>query len=194
MPDSHPTTQSWWKTFLDFLWDGGYRSTIVFTVTLGAVGITVFSDKLCRPMPTSVVQPEPIAAPVKFEPIADPGKPKPKAEPDKPLASTPGVPQLQQTVVATQPNPICAKYFELAFMVVGGYLGLSLPKSTRTPVNGTKPQDEDNPVDPNDPLPSDNQSQGEGAEGTPGNGRPQGQRDQEDFVRPLSDADPDHGA
>ncbi|MFM7641928.1 MAG: hypothetical protein ACKO45_10315, partial [Cyanobium sp.] len=27
-----------------------------------------------------------------------------------------------------------------------------------------------------------------------GNGRPQGQRDQDDFVRPLTDADPDHGA
>jgi len=27
-----------------------------------------------------------------------------------------------------------------------------------------------------------------------GNRLPQGQRDQEDFVRPLADADPDHGA
>jgi hypothetical protein len=194
MPDSQPTTQSWWKTFLDFLWDGGYRSTIVFTVTLGAIGITVFSDKLCRPMPTSAIQPEPIAAPVKSEPIADLGKPKPKADLDNPLASTPGVPQLQQTIVAMQPNPICGKYFELAFMVVGGYLGLSTPKNTRTPVLGTKPQDEDKPVDPNDPFQSENQSQGEGAEIAPVTGLPQGQRDPEDSVHPRSDADPDHGA
>ena len=155
--NSSPNTQSWWKTFLDFLWDGGYRSTIVFTVTLGAIGITVYSDKLCRPMPTSV-QPEPIAAPVKSEPIAATGKPP---------AATPGVPQLQQTVVAAQPNPICGKYFELAFMVVGGYLGLSTPKSTRTPPQGTNPQEENESVDPNNLLPSDNQNQGEGAEVTP---------------------------
>lgn len=145
MPDPQPASQSGWKTFLDFLWDGGYRSTIVFTVTLGAIGITVYSDKLCRPMPTSV-EPEPIGAT------------------GKPPAATPGVPQLQQMVVAAQPNPICGKYFELAFMVVGGYLGLSTPKATRTPPQGTKRQDEDEPVEPNDPHPSKSQSQGEGAE------------------------------
>lgn len=90
-----PANESQWKIFLDFLWNGGYRSTIVFSVTLGAIGITVFSDTICKPMPTSSGQ-----------------------STSQPL-------QLQ-------PNPICAKYFELAFMVVGGYLGLSTANSKRT--------------------------------------------------------------
>ena len=28
-----------------------------------------------------------------------------------------------------QPNPTCSKYFELVSLVIGGYLGLSLPRS-----------------------------------------------------------------
>lgn len=137
MTNSSPNTQSWWKTFLDFLWDGGYRSTIVLTVTLGAIGITVYSDKLCRPMPTAV----------------------------QPPAATPGEPQ----VVAAVPNPICGKYFELAFMVVGGYLGLSTSKTTRTQPPGTQPPNGGEPGGPSVPPPINNQIQEEGAgDTTPG--------------------------
>lgn len=154
MPDTQPqtpSTQSWWKTFLDFLWDGGYRSTIVFSVTLGAIGITVFSDEICRPMPASVVQPERIAPTPKSDstqeakrsnptdksktnPQSNTGQtstpvPQPQQQQQLVAAGT----QLQQQLVVAQPNPICGKYFELAFMVVGGYLGLSVPKINRTP-------------------------------------------------------------
>lgn len=115
MPDPKLGTQSAWKTFLDFLWDGGYRSTIVFSVTLGAIVITVGSDKFCRAMPPEL--PQSVA---------------PMSQGQNPKALILGATQ-QPTVVVAQPNPICAKYFELAFMVVGGYLGLAMPKGSRTP-------------------------------------------------------------
>ena len=116
MSDSRPYIQSWWKTFLDFLWDGGYRSTIVFAVVLGAINITVFSNEICKPMPASLDNP--------------------KNQP-----------------VPAQPNPICAKYFELALMVVGGYLGLSTAKTNRTPVSGLKPTGDDAAITPQTPSP-----------------------------------------
>ena len=136
MPDPQPATQSGWKTFLDFLWDGGYRSTIVFSVTLGAIAITVGSDKFCRALPPEL--PQPVASMPSANPT--PALQQPVSPGQKPSAPIQAAIQ-QPTVVVAQPNPICAKYFELAFMVVGGYLGLSIPKGARTPV---QPSDSSN--------------------------------------------------
>ena len=78
--------------------------------------------------------------PVRHQPVASmpsgnhtPAVQQPGAPDQKPSAPI-QAPIQQPTVVVAQPNPICAKYFELAFMVVGGYLGLSTPKGARTPV------------------------------------------------------------
>lgn len=136
MPDSQPATQSGWKTFLDFLWDGGYRSTIVFSVTLGAIAITVGSDKFCRALPPEL--PQPVASMPSGNPT--PAVQQPIAPGQKPSAPIQAAIQ-QPTVVVAQPNPICTKYFELAFMVVGGYLGLSMPRGARTPVQPSDPSD-----------------------------------------------------
>ena len=46
-----------------------------------------------------------------------------------------------------QPNPICSKYFELVSLVIGGYLGLSLPKS------GAKEKDSASAPEPPVPEP-----------------------------------------
>ena len=36
-----------------------------------------------------------------------------------------------ETIALVQPNPICSKYFELTFLILGGYLGLSLPAQSK---------------------------------------------------------------
>jgi len=44
---------SGWKQFLDFLWNGGFRSVIVLTVIVGAGWITVDNQKICPNVPTT---------------------------------------------------------------------------------------------------------------------------------------------
>ncbi len=83
---------SGWKAFLNFLWDGGFKSLIVLVTLGGALWITVNNDKICKGVPNSN----------------------------------------SDSASLVQPNPICSKYFELVFMVVGGYLGLSTPSSTNS--------------------------------------------------------------
>lgn len=106
------------KTILDFLWDGGYRSTIVFAVTVGAIVITANSRNFCYVESRGVPQQTAAVAS-----SADPGKAVQNQQVAAGQASA---------VIPVEPNPICAKYFELAFMVIGGYLGLAQPKTTRT--------------------------------------------------------------
>ena len=55
-----------------------------------------------------------------------------------------------QNITLVQPNPICSKYFELAFMVIGGYLGISRPSSDSLPNGGSRDSD---PVPPPNPDP-----------------------------------------
>jgi hypothetical protein len=83
---------SGWKQFLDFLWNGGFRSVIVLTVIVGAGWITVDNQKICPNVPTTTGSKDGIA-----------------------LVS----------------NPTCSKYFDLVLAIVGGYLGLSLPRSVQ---------------------------------------------------------------
>jgi len=83
-------TSSPWKEFLDFLYDGGFRSSIALIISIGAIWITLENDKICKGAPSQ---------------------------------------EGGETIALVQPNPICSKYFELTFMIVGGYLGLSLPSS-----------------------------------------------------------------
>lgn len=101
------TKSSWWKEFLNFLWDGGFKSLIVLVTLAGAVWITVDNDRICKGAPTSN----------------------------------------SNSTSLVQPNPICAKYFELVFMIVGGYLGLSVPSSVNSNLKTTN-------TDPKDPDPS----------------------------------------
>ena len=136
MSDPKRVTQSGWKTFLDFLWDGGFRSTIVLSVTLGAIVITVGSDKFCRSVPLEV--PIPVESMTSANPT--PADQRPVSAPRNTDAPIQAATQ-QIIMVSAQPNPICAKYFELAFMVVGGYLGLSTPKSVRTGSQGSNSSD-----------------------------------------------------
>jgi hypothetical protein len=77
----------------------------------------------------------------------------------------PGMPSINPNreskgdVALVQPNPICAKYFELIFMVIGGYLGLSLPRGMKsstpetpvTPVTPVTPETPETPVTPETP-------------------------------------------
>jgi len=42
-----------------------------------------------------------------------------------------------------QPNPICARYFELVFMIVGGYLGLSAPSGVNSNSKTTETDSKD---------------------------------------------------
>jgi len=94
------TKSSWWKEFLNFLWDGGFKSLIVLVTLVGAVWITVDNDRICKGAPTS----------------------------------TP----TSTSTALVQPNPICARYFELVFMIVGGYLGLSVPSNVNSNLKTTK--------------------------------------------------------
>jgi len=137
-----------WKQFLDFLYDGGYRSTIVFSVTLGAIFITANSDRFCQPISTRVVPLQQPNLPVgeKAPPAVPNGAAGVQQKP-QPLAQ---VASLQPTLVATQPNPICNKYFELAFMVVGGYLGLSLPSNQKSEKGDPAPAPTPPPPQPGD--------------------------------------------
>lgn len=116
---------SWWKQWLDFLYDGGFRSTIVLSVTLGAIGITVFSSKVCEPVPTQMLPPQQSLRPAGTLPPPPPAPGSPQTPAQQPTSTPAG--SAQPILVPAQPNPICNKYFELAFMVIGGYLGLSLP-------------------------------------------------------------------
>ena len=57
-----------------------------------------------------------------------------------------GAPTSTSTSTSTalvQPNPICARYFELVFMIVGGYLGLSAPSSVNSNSKTTKTDSKD---------------------------------------------------
>jgi hypothetical protein len=89
-PKDPKRTSSPWKEFLDFLYDGGFRSSIALIISIGAIWITLENDKICKGAPSQ---------------------------------------EGGETIALVQPNPICSKYFELTFMIVGGYLGLSLPSS-----------------------------------------------------------------
>ena len=118
MSDDRSGQSGLWKTFLDFLWDGGYRSTIVFAVTLGAIVITMNSGSFYYVDSGGVSQQADVKSSSADRVAAGQGQQAAASQ--------------QPAVIAAQPNPICAKYFELAFMVIGGYLGLSQPKTTRT--------------------------------------------------------------
>ena len=95
------TKPSAWNEFLTFLWEGGARSVIVLLLVFGAGGITVFNERACPGLPSQGTL----------------------------SVITPNPSTSPSLVQLVQPNPICSKYFELVFMVVGGYLGLSLPNS-----------------------------------------------------------------
>lgn len=129
---SEPVAQSWWKEFLDFLWDGGYRSTIVLAITIGAIVLTIGNKNFCPVVPAD----NPKAAPSLSQPKSQASAEATQANSDAKAtdsAQTAATPE--PTVVILQSNPICAKYFELTFMVVGGYLGLSLPSSKRSAIS-----------------------------------------------------------
>jgi hypothetical protein len=71
----------------------------------------------------------------------------------------PGMPSItpsresKSDVILVQPNPICSKYFELIFMVIGGYLGLSLPRGMKSqPAEPTEPTEPIKPAEPTEPI------------------------------------------
>lgn len=106
-----------WNELLNFLWDGGSRSIIVFTFAVGSIYITLNNQKICPGMPS--------------------------VNPNR---------ESKSDVVLVQPNPICSKYFELIFMVIGGYLGLSLPRGMKSqPTEPGKPGEPEEAGEPGKP-------------------------------------------
>jgi hypothetical protein len=110
MTNNGKDESSGWKEFLNFLWDGGFKSLIVLATLVGAILITLNNERVCQGVPTSTA-------------------PTPTPTPTRNSTSTPST---ATTPPLIQPNPICSKYFDLAFMVVGGYLGLSIPSSVNS--------------------------------------------------------------
>lgn len=94
--------KGWWRAFLIFLWQGGFRSLIVLVVVIGAILIAWNNDKVCQGVPTSQIL-------------------APQAKDGAENATT------KSEITLIQPNPLCDRYYELTLLVVGGYLGLSVP-------------------------------------------------------------------
>ncbi len=135
---------SGWKEFLNFLWDGGFKSLIVLATIVGAVLITLNNERVClvviTPTPTSTPTPSSTPTPTSTQ-TPNPTSTQTQTRNSTSTPSSTPTPTRNSTSTPTpdpsttsliQPNPICSKYFELAFMVLGGYLGLSTPSSVNS--------------------------------------------------------------
>ena len=115
------------NSIIKFLDHNGMRPIIALIVIIGALVITLKSDKIC------VVQVE--------------------------------YPQASSTSSGTQPqiifrdNPVCSKYFEIAALVLGGFLGLAEPGKSRRPGKSGISESEDEPAREQQTTPEKNKSE-----------------------------------
>jgi hypothetical protein len=119
---------------IDFLDHNGMRPIIALVVIVGAIWITLNSDKICV-FRENLTQASSTSSQI---------SPSPTSTPQPSPTSTSQSQSGTQPQIIIRDNPVCSKYFEIAALVLGGLIGLAEPgirKSEATPERSNSEND-----------------------------------------------------